>query len=510
VVAAAIRWYGAVGRLEGVPACSPRQDLRQVKERLRNRIVQLVADDQDMPSLRYILHYLDRLYDEEQVARAYGKNDYAARVAGIQAAILHVAEQFSLHGERRLCTMWPYLYTTGADGRLVERLHFVLGRPTTVNLRVNNYSRKARKVTVSLRLPEGWTSTPVTLTTTPGEHAEAKMTISCPPNARSKVVISAVLTTPGLPERVVNLDDIAVESPVEVGVAPVQGLLPETPVRLTLTNPGNEPVSGTLKIRPADSDRVLATVPFTNLVNAKPTSVDVRLDSANPPPFNEWRLIQNTKLEDGRTVEKPLGIDFACAVRATSPVTIDGDLSEWSKATPLHLDKEGYTKGTFGAGWTPEDLSGTVYCMWDDNYMYVACKVVDQVFYQMMTNSGVWQQDSVQLGFARDENSERSEFNYAHTPMGDRVYADNAEITYGLADECRLKVDVHNGGATYELAIPWHYVSGIGRPVPGETIRFAVLFNDDDGLTGRRFIERYSGIAHSRNVGDFGYLKLLP
>jgi hypothetical protein len=74
----------------------------------------------------------------------------------------------------------------------------------------------------------------------------------------------------------------------------------------------------------------------------------------------------------------------------------------------------------------------------------------------------------------------------------------------------RLKVKLHQGGAVYEAAIPWEAIPGLEKPEAGSTIRYSVLVNDDDAVTGRRFLERYGGIAHEKDLPNFGYLTLLP
>jgi hypothetical protein len=69
-------------------------------------------------------------------------------------------------------------------------------------------------------------------------------------------------------------------------------------------------------------------------------------------------------------------------LKAPAPITVDGNLDEWAFAFPLDHNKvcipdSGRFKTT--AGWVPEldDCSGTLYMMYDDNYLYVAAHVRD-------------------------------------------------------------------------------------------------------------------------------------
>jgi len=116
-------------------------------------------------------------------------------------------------------------------------------------------------------------------------------------------------------------------------------------------------------------------------------------------------------------------------------------------------------------------------------------------------------QNSIQIGLARDVHSPRTEIGLALTPKGPEVvsYTGPSPRVPGS----RLEVVLHEGGATYEAAIPWRVLPGLEKPVPGGVIRYSVLVNDDDAVTGRRFLERYGGIAHGKNIAEFGRLTLL-
>jgi len=512
VIAQALRWYSAVGRLPGAPAGTvPAEALRQRKHALENVLTAQVAADRDIPSLRYLLWRWERLADEEAVARTFGATGYAARVAAIEETTAALAERFAEHGKRRLFSIWPYLHATPPGGALRETLHFVPGETARVRLRVNSTSRRARRVTVSMRLPRGWRCdpSPVTLTVPPNAGREAELRIACPAATTvTKPVLVCELRTPDAGARTVTFDDVVIDPPVRVGLAPIPGLLPGTPVTLILENSGAKPVSGRVRLVRTDDARAVARVSFQHLKPGVPLRVSTRFRRFLPPlPFHEWPLTAEFVLGDGRRFERSVTADFACAVRAPKTPVVDGDLGDWRNAAPLHLDRPEYAKGSFGGKWTPEDLSAVTWVQWDDRFFYFAARVRDQTFNQTLSGRSQWMQDSIQIALARDVHSPRTEIGLALTPKGPEV------VSYtGLSPRVpgsRLKVVLHEGGATYEAAIPWQDMPGLEKPVPGAVIRYAVLVNDDDAVTGRRFLERYGGIAHGKNIAEFGRLTLL-
>jgi hypothetical protein len=512
VVAQALRWYDAVGR-EARPAGDGalRQRLPAQRLALGEKLVKLIAEDVDAPSLRYLLERWDRLLDEERADQESGTAEADTNsLLAMQATLAAVCERFAEQGERGLYAMWPYLYTVAGDGTLQETLRFLPGESTSVKVRVNNYSRREREVTVHVQAPAGWACQPPTLALrVPPGGAAGEVRLSCPLEATAeKPVLECVLQTAGLPERRLSFDDVVVEAPVRLTVEPVRGRVPQTPLRVTLTSLSAQPLSGLLRLLRQGDTRALARASFEGLTAAAPNVLELSIKQVLPYLRNEWPLTAQFILADGRRVERPVALDFACAVRAATPPTLDGDLADWAAATPLHLDREEYGKGSFGGKWSPEDLSATVYAQWDNEALYVAVDVRDQTFNQTLSGTSQWIQDSIQLAVARDPQSARTEIGLALTPRGEEVVSYSAPAPEMPGS--RLKVKLRQGGATYEAAIPWSALTGLEKPEPGSTLRFAVLVNDDDAVTGRRFLERYGGIAHDKDIATFGFLTLLP
>jgi len=510
VVAQLLRWLDVALPAPG-PSSSPELRDRQAseRERLRARLAEAVAGDADVPALRYLLERWERLADLEVLAMQLGNAPLAGQWLEIGRALGTVCHRIEQDGERFPFALWPYLFTVAADGSLSETLRFVPGEASPIRVRISSYSRQPRSVTVSLSLPAGWRCEPerVELMARPGQ-SETEIRVHCPATASSeRPVIVCALAAAGLPERRVRFDDALTEPPLRVVLEPVPGLLPETPLRGRLQNGAGTACSGLLRLRRDGDTRALARTAFGPLAAGSDHAFELRLRPVAPFSYHDWPLVAEIILSDGRRVDAACQPDFACAVRTETPPTIDGDLREWATATPLHLDRPEYAQASFGNPWSPQDCSATTYLQWDAESLYVAAEVRDQAFNQTLSGTSQWIQDSLQISLARDERAPRTEIGLALTPQGPEVVSYTAPAP--AVPGSRLAVRLKPGSATYEAAIPWAAVAGLETPQAGQTVRYNLVVNDDDAVTGRRFLERYGGIAHDKDVAKHGYLTLL-
>ena len=202
---------------------------------------------------------------------------------------------------------------------------------------------------------------------------------------------------------------------------------------------------------------------------------------------------------------------------AGDPIAIDGDLSEW-RAAPIYLGKPGAhdvaplvaspanerdkINGTMRdkdvAGWSwrgPSDLSATLYLTWDDNFLYIAADVDDDVHFQPYAEAYLYMADSLQLGVDPDnDNSLRVELQCAKTPTGDLVYARGPVDVDFVARE-------KEGGMVYELALP---AETLGLHLePGRLFGVNVVLNDNDGDGRKGWLDLTEGMARGKNPAKF-------
>ncbi len=172
-----------------------------------------------------------------------------------------------------------------------------------------------------------------------------------------------------------------------------------------------------------------------------------------------------------------------------TPPTIDGDWSEWKNITieyPANLLVWGKDN------WANEDdLAGSFHIGWDDNNLYIAVKVRDDVYVQNATDADIYKGDSIEL--LLDTNI-RDDYYYAELspddfqlgispgnpkPDGTRsAYLWYPRAVAGARNN--IKIGARLEGTIYrvEAAIPWSVFET--TPASGKHYGFALSVNDND------------------------------
>jgi hypothetical protein len=142
------------------------------------------------------------------------------------------------------------------------------------------------------------------------------------------------------------------------------------------------------------------------------------------------------------------------AVRAPSPPTIDGDLTDWSPAQPLSATSQSnILRGS--AGWGGPDKDAFVgYVMWDDRNLYIAARVFDPEHSQNEIGPSVWKGDTlwIYLDPNRDRSSVEAKLTLAQTPDGPQVWHWKANA---YVRDAQLAWKGGEGQYVYEAALPW-------------------------------------------------------
>ena len=111
--------------------------------------------------------------------------------------------------------------------------------------------------------------------------------------------------------------------------------------------------------------------------------------------YESYRLLQR-----GRNVptrDRPANPYIIPSIRRTQELALDGDLSEWQTLTPLVVDKKPYVVYGAGAWKGPQDLSVKIWSQWDDDAVYFAFEVTDDVVIQERRKGDMWEGDHIEL-----------------------------------------------------------------------------------------------------------------
>ncbi len=318
---------------------------------------------------------------------------------------------------------------------------------------------------------------------------------------------------------------ITIEKPAAVSIASeqaVEGSKTHWRMRVTVKNMKNSaPISGTLKI--TDPEEVAAMSydrQFTGIAPGEEIAFLFNLPE---------RVVKKTinvsmkaNLDDGNEIEVKQILQFCSAVYTDKPPEIDGVMSvgEW---TGSWIGAENKSDVKLIENWAgKEDLSVSSCMMWDEENFYFLGIVTDDIFsvnYSPQEPSQMWKGDGMQFGiddreFVNVEVAGKfTEIGIASVPgFGDTVYRSLSlyDLPAGtVAEKAKASVKRYGAYTIYECAIPWSEIFYEGY-IPDRTkkYRFSMLVNDNDGNSRRGWIEYCSGIGVSKNVFEFGEMKL--
>lgn len=182
--------------------------------------------------------------------------------------------------------------------------------------------------------------------------------------------------------------------------------------------------------------------------------------------------------------------------------TIDGDLSEWAAPEFTTAESElGSMRAAVRYG--PEGLA-------------FAIEVYDDAFSQTYVGASIWEGDSVQLGIsvapsnAVGYDATDLEFGIAKTRHGDSVWCwyDGTRGNTGEVRDARAAVHTEPGRTVYELLLPPNALPGITL-VPGLTLGFSYIANDNDGAGFRGAVQWTPGMSGGKDSSLFGDLILM-
>jgi len=273
-------------------------------------------------------------------------------------------------------------------------------------------------------------------------------------------------------------------STAEATVTNVSGVERRIILRAGAVSSGNEPKS----VPPGES--LTIAVPLKS--SPSPTGTPLKIEV----------------VQDGVVVAESSATLALYAIRhVPGPVTIDGDLADWSRLDPVVLDSQAQVHEI--QGWNgPEDLSSKVYLAWDESALYLAADVTDDRFCQPGQGAETWQGDGIQFAIdpacSRTPDAPHFEFDFAR--VGDQCALYRRSSAQGEPEGpvtgFEAAAQPREGGMRYELRLPWTLLPGLTAKA-GSPIGLSILVNDNDGLARDAWIEWGGGIGLSKDPSQY-------
>ncbi len=308
-------------------------------------------------------------------------------------------------------------------------------------------------------------------------------------------------------------------------------------VRLILTNSGTRPLrttweialTGEMALKNGKFDLPEATtIAFSGPISGtmelpagKVEEVVIPLPDASLTKLYRAKALAKDEVGNVASDERYVG-GFVGVPRVAAPPHLDGTLDEpaWQQAPTRTINQANHMyslKPT--ATWKgPEDLSGTMRFLWDEQHLYVGVEVTDDVAGPLKQDAQIWNQDGLQflIDPARGSARKPGKYDYA-IALGAKgaqawsyLTADGAKAPINEAKDIRVttrRADPATGNITYEVAIPWTRISPFVAQ-PGANLGLTMVLNEADDK-GRVSFLTWFGNAHTKQVDTAGDLILL-
>ena len=227
------------------------------------------------------------------------------------------------------------------------------------------------------------------------------------------------------------------------------------------------------------------------------------------------------------------GSNYAAEVhKAKTPIHFDakadaGGVPEgWDSSCPIPLLCENQlVKFDKSYQWTPDNLSGVAYMMWDDKSLYLRVEVIDDKHIATTTNDDTLQGDSLAVAISpynRATGKEDKAFVYyisSASPGG----GSGACTLYRPAAHCGglpsgqlaqnssvYDVSVKTTGThtVYLIRMPWSDLGGI-NPAFGSKFGLSLMLNDNDGAGRAAAMVWGDGLVSNWSPANFGIATLV-
>ncbi len=219
--------------------------------------------------------------------------------------------------------------------------------------------------------------------------------------------------------------------------------------------------------------------------------------------------------KSGLEARQGRGFAFRPAVKAKTPLVIDGDLGDWQHAAPLFVNPANRLNGlTFFAKdyggemqWTSnDDFSAAWQMLWDDEFLYVATRVFDDHVMPQQTLGSFWDGDTLSLQIdplpdtadasilpiPRDLRQIHT-FDIGMSAAGPVIRRKQATFAHAAGNtSIRIASKPMPDGIQYELAIPWAELEPLRPALPG-WFGCSLAWYEDDGSGRETFINWFGG-----------------
>lgn len=244
----------------------------------------------------------------------------------------------------------------------------------------------------------------------------------------------------------------------------------------------------------AQSDRHAVSVS----VPAAPCSTELKTETVSIKwPAGEDRLALRTNL--------------IAAMNLSGAESVDAKLQKLvATATPLvRNDRHSVLPPDPNTPWTgADDLSMTSWIGFDENDLYLAIDVVDDIHVPGDAGEGFWMTDAIQVGIDPQMDStlgydaNDAEIGFAVSKTGPTARLAHPTTSPVKTDALHAERDETKKVTRYRVAIPWTAMN-IASPKPGKVMAINIIAGDDDGQGRGYWAGLTPGIAEEKRPEQY-------
>ncbi|MFA5204879.1 MAG: sugar-binding protein, partial [Lentisphaeria bacterium] len=297
-------------------------------------------------------------------------------------------------------------------------------------------------------------------------------------------------------------------------VAVALGLPELNTLSLVLRNGLNVPYAGTLKVEVAKTGGGSGARVVSGMPVALPAGGALPLTLAVKPPVTPAGGVLRFTLASAAggppvVINKTLPPMLACPRGTADPAAFLTSALPADAARLLVLDqRDQVLPADPTIGWKgPENLSAKGAISWDEQYLYFAADVIDNIHVQKDAGFEIWTGDAIQLAVDggndaqpnRGYDNNDSEYGLALGPAGQPVvwrWQAPAGTATGPIANAHVRVERTGTRVVYRFVLPWKEL-GI-QPRPGRVFGFNFIVVDSDSVGREFWIGLTPGIAEAK------------
>jgi hypothetical protein len=355
---------------------------------------------------------------------------------------------------------------------------------------------------------------PVTVKTKATEPVALDWTLEVPDNAPRRVGPALKVVKDGVTLAMVDSvwsQDVPVRIVVDTDPV-VPGRQPA--VLITVANSGSRVWNGKVEVSnpyfaAADKEPAAYAQEFV-VKSGEAKTARFAVESVGPLKINEIYPVTvsvSSPEEPKRAWQQNLSF-IACRKRV-QPIKVDGSLDDWDVQSLTVLE---FPRTTSAAWKGKDDCSCKVYTRWDEEYLYIAYDLTDDVWYNTAQDDQIWPADAIMQSILPGtiEPGKPRSFQPTRAHLGlnakEQPVMDFADVgSTGLSDKTGVKFSVKRtkAGMILEMAYPFAKLGPL-QPGLGSKFRMADwVFDLDAPNTGQRILAMFAFVSHVDRNPDY-------